>query len=421
MKRLLLTLICLTGLGMSVELKAQGDYNLEIEQMVDGTELVMDMYIQKTNGIDFALSSCNFAVFLDTSSLDINNMSKETAYDGPWDNNQTPASYMDMMLGKGNDFLNVTTRRKTTGSVVGYDVTSTRTRIVRVRIPIKNTCGTNSATWNSAPAAQNMMPLSNIKNYANFINAQPNFPLCELPPIPSLANNSGVTEICEGEFVTLATDATATIQWLKDGTEISGATSSTFEVTEAGQYDVAALNCTACKTASANSVTVSVNALPTTPLIEQIGSLLSTDATGTLQWYKDGEIIIGATTATYEPSANGNYTVMNSNSCGQKESDPFAIELTGIEEQLTIGLSAYPNPYKGSTVISFTIGQREDVTIELFDVLGKKLKTLENESKGPGEHNLQFSGDQEGYSEGIYFVKLTIGNASQTLKLVELK
>ena len=67
--------------------------------------------------------------------------------------------------------------------------------------------------------------------------------------------------------------------------------------------------------------------------------------------------------------------------------------------------------------IVFLRGKRGIVRI----CFGKNLATLEASSKGAGEYNLNFSAAKQGYSEGIYFIKLTIGQETKTIKLVELK
>ena len=429
MKKIVQKITFVIALASSLNVFAQGNYELEIEQKVQGSNLLMDLYIHKVSGVDFPLSSCNFAVFIDTANLDINNIVKVASEDGPWDNGTVPSSYLDLILGKGANFINLSTRRNTTGSIVGYNVTSTRTKIGQVSIPIKNACGTNNAVWNSGPVAQTMMPLTSIKNYASFKNANPDFPLCELPAQPFLTNVDSIYEVCEGDVVTLSTDATSEIQWYKDGVAILGANSTTYKVSASGSYTVEAVNCTACRTAALNTESIIVNPLPAKPSIELIGNLLSTDAigiiqwykVGIIQWYKDGVAIEGANTTTFEPLSNGVYTVINSNTCGEKTSDEYKVEMTSVAEVLSNKLIAYPNPYKGSTIVSYTLTNKNDVTLELFDALGKQLATLENTTKKAGEYNLNFSASKQGFSEGIYFIKLTIGQETKTIKLVELK
>jgi hypothetical protein len=81
---------------------------------------------------------------------------------------------------------------------------------------------------------------------------------------------------------------------------------------------------------------------------------------------------------------------------------------------------AYPNPSASNVNISFTTVTDEKVTLELFDVNGKLIKVLyQGESKKhiPLSFNLKTSS----LPAQLYFVRLTSGNISQTLKLVLIK
>lgn len=81
--------------------------------------------------------------------------------------------------------------------------------------------------------------------------------------IPTITASGDITDVCLGETVTLtatATDADS-YQWYKDGVDITGATTDTYNVTETGSYTVTALNTTGCD--SDPSAAVEVSFLPT--------------------------------------------------------------------------------------------------------------------------------------------------------------
>jgi len=52
----------------------------------------------------------------------------------------------------------------------------------------------------------------------------------------------------------------------------------------------------------------------------------------------------------------------------------------------------YPNPFNPSTTISFTIPQRELVTLKIFDMTGREVATLLNETRFAGEHHIVWNG-----------------------------
>ena len=89
-------------------------------------------------------------------------------------------------------------------------------------------------------------------------------------------------------------------------------------------------------------------------------------------------------------------------------------------------LSAYPNPFNPETTISYTIpsnvkGETINVTLKVFDVLGREVTTLVNEYKQPGSYNSQLSILNYQLTSGIYFYRLQAGSFVQTKKLVLLK
>jgi hypothetical protein len=84
----------------------------------------------------------------------------------------------------------------------------------------------------------------------------------------------------------------------------------------------------------------------------------------------------------------------------------------------------YPNPFNPETVIRFSVhgSPVSPVNISIYDLLGKKISVLLNEIKSEGEYKVFFSSKNENkpLAAGIYFYRLTIGNYSETKKMVLL-
>ena len=59
------------------------------------------------------------------------------------------------------------------------------------------------------------------------------------------------------------------------------------------------------------------------------------------------------------------------------------------------------------------------VKLEIFDILGRKVETIVNEEKQPGEYEVNFNGNN--LSSGIYFYRLTTGLYAQINKMQLLK
>lgn len=69
-------------------------------------------------------------------------------------------------------------------------------------------------------------------------------------------------------------------------------------------------------------------------------------------------------------------------------------------------LQNYPNPFNPSTVVGFTLTHEAAVTITVYDVLGREVKTLtRDQTFTQGEHTLNLSAND--LSSGMYFYKLT--------------
>jgi len=82
-------------------------------------------------------------------------------------------------------------------------------------------------------------------------------------------------------------------------------------------------------------------------------------------------------------------------------------------------LTNYPNPFNPSTVISFDLQSREYVSLKVFDVLGREITTLVDQSMEAGRHTATFDGS--GINSGIYFCKLQTSDYSASKKIVLLK
>ncbi|UCE65160.1 MAG: T9SS type A sorting domain-containing protein, partial [Candidatus Zixiibacteriota bacterium] len=78
----------------------------------------------------------------------------------------------------------------------------------------------------------------------------------------------------------------------------------------------------------------------------------------------------------------------------------------------------YPNPFNAYTVIEFNLSEPENVTLEIFDNLGRRIKALSNADYPAGEHSVIW--DTEGLSSGIYFYRIKTDQYDQTRKMILL-
>ncbi len=104
--------------------------------------------------------------------------------------------------------------------------------------------------------------------------------------------------------------------------------------------------------------------------------------------------------------------------------------ITGVEDDAISSpiifelLSNYPNPFNGSTIISFTIPTASDAELSIFDLLGRKIKTVISDGLEAGAHEFVWDGsDNSGnaVASGVYFYSLKYGENSITKRMVMLK
>jgi hypothetical protein len=81
----------------------------------------------------------------------------------------------------------------------------------------------------------------------------------------------------------------------------------------------------------------------------------------------------------------------------------------------------YPNPFNPSTTISFTVPQSSTVSLSVYDLSGRLIRSLlSDESVDQGRHEVVWSGqDERGGSvpSGVYFYRLETGGLSQTKRM----
>ncbi|MBN2829510.1 MAG: T9SS type A sorting domain-containing protein [Candidatus Cloacimonetes bacterium] len=89
-----------------------------------------------------------------------------------------------------------------------------------------------------------------------------------------------------------------------------------------------------------------------------------------------------------------------------------------------IQVSNYPNPFNPVTTISYSIPENADLTLEIFNIKGQKIKTLVNSKVIAGEHTIVWNGtdlNNRTVPSGVYFYKLKAGTYTLTKKMALLK
>jgi len=97
---------------------------------------------------------------------------------------------------------------------------------------------------------------------------------------------------------------------------------------------------------------------------------------------------------------------------------PILFAGNGAEQQIN-NVVQYPNPASEISYVSFKLHEESNVSIDLFDVQGRKVYTvMNNKIKGYGKYIIPMNLNEMNLANGSYFCKLTVNGESKTLKMI---
>jgi hypothetical protein len=79
----------------------------------------------------------------------------------------------------------------------------------------------------------------------------------------------------------------------------------------------------------------------------------------------------------------------------------------------------YPNPFNPATTITYTVGRTSRVSLRVFNLVGKEVATLLDETQSAGHHEVVF--DATNFPSGMYLYQLHAGQLTGTRRMVILK
>lgn len=147
----------------------------------------------------------------------------------------------------------------------------------------------------------------------------------------------------------------------------------------------------------------------------------------TFNTYSKGTVISGKTAAAYfDLSSGSGCEIINGSAFNDRPNT--AIEFNGIidagNNTTVIPLefklfTNFPNPFNSSTKIKYQIPEKSYVEIMIFDILGRKITTLEHSNKLPGTYLLEWQcGD---LPSGVYLCRMKTHKYVSSIKLLNIK
>jgi hypothetical protein len=79
----------------------------------------------------------------------------------------------------------------------------------------------------------------------------------------------------------------------------------------------------------------------------------------------------------------------------------------------------YPNPFNPVTHIRYGLPKTSDVKIEIYNIIGQKIKTLLDKPMEAGYHQVEFN--SQNLSSGIYFYRIEAGEFQDVKKMILIK
>ena len=149
--------------------------------------------------------------------------------------------------------------------------------------------------------------------------------------------------------------------------------------------------------------------------------------TGALSIKKDGDnnLKLSGITDSYIPEyfipcTGGTTDLTKVDNSNNFKSLDASNESAGVNATIDMGVS--PDPFVDATKINYSISASANVTMEVYDISGRKIATLENNlAKNAGAYSLDFSAKGFGLSAGVLIAKLTVNGKVYSTEMVQMK
>jgi hypothetical protein len=230
--------------------------------------------------------------------------------------------------------------------------------------------------------------------------------------------------ICAGEMLSFVAQAinggaNPSFDWFVNG-HAAGSGSSIFTLdsavngTEVSCLMTSSDSCVYNATASSDTITITVFAPPSAPLIQLSGdSLLSSAITGN-QWYFNGSPLPGETAPFVYPLQNGDYfcILTSSEGCASDTSNTITVMITAIDDNRHPDFSIIPNPSDGLFMIENRSGLPEFADINVFSINGSLVYSCINCHANKKHIDLRW------LNAGLYLIKMSSENFTGSSKLI---
>ena len=120
-------------------------------------------------------------------------------------------------------------------------------------------------------------------------------------------------------------------------------------------------------------------------------------------------------TPTEDGTWNITFVVTDYNNISKTKELTFITNPLGVNDLVTNNISVYPNPFNDNVELAYVLEQSSDVSLKIFDIAGKCVKTFVRKNQNSGEYKINW---QPNVAKGIYIYKLNISGNSKVGKLI---
>lgn len=127
-------------------------------------------------------------------------------------------------------------------------------------------------------------------------------------------------------------------------------------------------------------------------------------------------------TLFFEANYQGKYTIYVSHLLIDRYGNPVSDPVEKPPPTLPTGFKldpAYPNPFNPTTTVTYTLPVKSRIRLSIYDILGRRVRMLNEGVQGPGEHHLRVNG--AGLASGIYLLFLQTPQGRLTRKITLIK
>jgi hypothetical protein len=167
-----------------------------------------------------------------------------------------------------------------------------------------------------------------------------------------------------------------------------------------------------------DTVRVTFNPRPATPLITRNGNTLTASAASSWQWLREGNAIPGATAQSYTVTQDGSYSVVVTNAHGcSAMSDTTHVTLlsAGVPADPRLRIAVFPNPAPDVFTVSVEGARTQRLSLRVTDMLGREVLRRDIYFEGIRQ---RLRVDLSGRAAGVYFLHVDGADRRETRLLM---